>query len=52
MRFALEAGIPLIETSHEVSETPGLRAFATDLARAFPHLPVTFHENALCWRVE
>jgi putative NIF3 family GTP cyclohydrolase 1 type 2 len=49
MRFALEAGIPLIETSHEVSENPGLRAFASELGRALP-VPVSFYENALCWR--
>jgi putative NIF3 family GTP cyclohydrolase 1 type 2 len=51
MRFAVEAGIPLIETSHEVSENPGLRAFTADLARAFSQVSVSLHENALCWRV-
>jgi putative NIF3 family GTP cyclohydrolase 1 type 2 len=51
MRFALEAGIPMIETSHEVSENPGLRAFAADLAQALP-VPVSFYENPLCWRAE
>ncbi|HEV2123769.1 MAG TPA: Nif3-like dinuclear metal center hexameric protein [Chloroflexota bacterium] len=52
LRFAVEAGIPLIETSHEVSENPGLRAFTGELAHAFPHVPVAFHENPLCWRME
>jgi putative NIF3 family GTP cyclohydrolase 1 type 2 len=50
MRFALEAGIPMIETSHEISENPGLRRFAADLARSFPDVPVSFYENPLCWR--
>ena len=52
LRFAVEAGIPLIETSHEVSENPGLRAFTGELSHAFPHVPVAFHENPLCWRME
>jgi putative NIF3 family GTP cyclohydrolase 1 type 2 len=51
MRFALEAGVPLVETSHEVSENPGLRAFAADLGHAFP-VPVSFYENECCWRAE
>lgn len=27
LRFAAECGIPMIETSHEISENPGLRHF-------------------------
>lgn len=35
LRFAVDAGIGMIETGHEVSENPGLRHFAEMLAEAF-----------------
>jgi putative NIF3 family GTP cyclohydrolase 1 type 2 len=44
-RFASECGIPLIETSHEVSENPGFRHFSKMLAQQFPELRVSFFEN-------
>ena len=34
----------MIETSHEVSEDPGLRRFTRMLRVRFPQLKVTFHE--------
>lgn len=49
-RFCQELGIPMIETSHEVSENPGLRQFA-ELLAAQVHLPVACYENPLIWRV-
>ena len=48
-RFAQEAGIPMIETSHELSENPGLRHFAVMLAQAFPALDVRFVELPNVW---
>lgn len=44
-RYAIECGISLIETSHEISENPGFRHLAEMLAEAFPSLAVTFFEN-------
>lgn len=48
LRFGAELGISLIETSHEVSENPGLRVFAQRLA-AVLGLPVSYYENSLIW---
>jgi putative NIF3 family GTP cyclohydrolase 1 type 2 len=48
-RFAVEAGIPMIETSHEISENPGLRHFAEMLAAEFPGINVAFYENPCVW---
>jgi putative NIF3 family GTP cyclohydrolase 1 type 2 len=48
-RFARELGIPTIETSHEVSENPGLRELTRRLAGAFPSVRFAFHENACPW---
>ena len=49
-RFSAECGVPMIETSHEVSENPGLRHFAEMLDEAFPGLQVSFYENSCPWR--
>jgi putative NIF3 family GTP cyclohydrolase 1 type 2 len=48
-RFAQEAGIPMIETSHEVSENPGLRHFTEMLDEAFPGVEIAFYENPCVW---
>jgi putative NIF3 family GTP cyclohydrolase 1 type 2 len=48
-RFATEWEVPIIETSHEASENPGVRRFADLLAGAFPDLEVRFHENSCVW---
>jgi putative NIF3 family GTP cyclohydrolase 1 type 2 len=48
-RFAAEWDVPMIETSHETSENPGIRRFADVLAGAFPGLKVRFHENTRVW---
>jgi putative NIF3 family GTP cyclohydrolase 1 type 2 len=50
-RFAQELGIPMIETSHEISENPGLRHFAALLAEAFPEVTLSFHENPVVWQM-
>jgi len=50
-RFAVEAGIPMIETSHELSENPGLRSFTSMLADTFPNVQFRFYENACIWRI-
>ncbi len=51
MRFALESGIPMIETSHEVSENFGLKHAAEMLAEDFPDTEILFYENRLPWTV-
>jgi putative NIF3 family GTP cyclohydrolase 1 type 2 len=48
-RFAAEWDVPLIETSHETSENPGVRRFSEMLAREFPDVQVRFHENERVW---
>jgi len=51
-RFCAECGIPMIETSHEVSENPGIRHFTEMLASALPDLDAVFYENDTIWRYE
>jgi putative NIF3 family GTP cyclohydrolase 1 type 2 len=50
-RFSAECGIPMIETSHEISENPGLRHFTAMLADAFPAVRVHFFENPCAWSI-
>ncbi|MHC4884904.1 MAG: Nif3-like dinuclear metal center hexameric protein [Planctomycetota bacterium] len=50
-RFAAECGIPMIETSHEVSENPGLRRLTGVLDEAFPDVQFAFYENECIWRM-
>jgi putative NIF3 family GTP cyclohydrolase 1 type 2 len=49
MRFAVDADIPMIETSHATSENPGLERFANELRAAFPALKVVFYANPVPW---
>jgi putative NIF3 family GTP cyclohydrolase 1 type 2 len=51
-RFAVECGIPMIETSHELSENVGLRRFTGMLGEAFADVAFRFHENACIWHIE
>jgi putative NIF3 family GTP cyclohydrolase 1 type 2 len=48
-RFALDAGIGLIETCHSATENPGLSALTDDLARAFPAARFLFHKCPIPW---
>jgi putative NIF3 family GTP cyclohydrolase 1 type 2 len=50
-RFAAECGIPMIETSHEVSENQGLARFTELLAAEFPEVRWRFWEEGCVWRV-
>ncbi len=50
MHFAKDSGVPLIETSHEVSENPGLAQFAKELQAKLPNIPVHYYENPMPWR--
>lgn len=49
MRFAIDGGVPIIETSHSASENPGLKHFAEDLQREYADLNVVFYENPTPW---
>ena len=51
-RFAAESGIPMIETSHELSENPGIRNFTEILSRTFPNVQFSFYENECIWHIE
>ena len=50
MVYAIDADIPLIETSHAASENPGLRHFTEHLAASSPGLKVVFHECPVPWQ--
>jgi len=45
IRFAMDAGIEMIETGHEISENFGIRRFAAELAERLPGIPTEFYEN-------
>jgi putative NIF3 family GTP cyclohydrolase 1 type 2 len=49
-RYALDSDIGIIETTHPVSENPGLRRFCHLLRERFPGAPVEFFECAVPWR--
>lgn len=48
-RFAAECGVPMIETSHETSELPGIERFTKILEEAFPHLNIAFYKDERIW---
>ena len=48
-RFGAECGVPMIETSHEVSENPGIERFASMLGREFADLTVRYHGLGRVW---
>jgi putative NIF3 family GTP cyclohydrolase 1 type 2 len=50
-RFAVECGIPMIETSHELSENDGLRHFVEMLSGRFPDVQFRFFENECVWEI-
>lgn len=50
-RFPQEVGIPIIETSHELSENRGLRNFTDLLNDKFPATDFHFYENPCVWEM-
>jgi putative NIF3 family GTP cyclohydrolase 1 type 2 len=50
MRFAVDQGIPLIESSHDVNEAPGWRAFADLIQAAHPQLTVRTVDPYCIWK--
>jgi len=51
-RFAVEAGIPMIETGHELSENPGLHHLTEMLADEFTGIEWQFHMNRNVWKMK
>lgn len=49
MRYAIDSGIGVIETTHPASENPGLRRFGEILRERFPVTPVRFYECQVPW---
>jgi len=49
--FSSECGIPMIETSHVISENVGLQHFAGMLNDQFPQIEVKFYRTQCPWRV-
>lgn len=49
MHFVIDAGVVMIESSHEVSENIGLRSFSARLKQELKHIPVAFYENRKPW---
>jgi len=47
--YAIDAGIPMIETSHEISENIGLKNFADKLKKDITNINITFYENKKPW---
>jgi len=48
-RFSAECGVPMIETTHEGSENPGLARFCRMLQEQFPDLSIKFIEVGPPW---
>ena len=51
IRFAVESGIELIETSHEISENKGLELFTAMLQKEFPEIKIDFYENKIPYTI-
>lgn len=49
-RYTEDAGVPMIETAHSVSENPGLATFARAIGAQFPGLPVVAHTVPCPWQ--
>ena len=49
MRYVIDAGVPMVETGHAVSENIGLEHFAQMLREEFPELKVVFFEVDRGW---
>ncbi len=49
MFFCKEAGVDIIETSHEISEIEGIRVLANLLENNFPDISVQMYRNTKIW---
>ncbi|MGC8890888.1 MAG: Nif3-like dinuclear metal center hexameric protein [bacterium] len=44
IRYTLDCGVAVVETTHPSSENPGLKKFSEELARDFPDTKVYFYD--------
>jgi len=49
MHFAIDVGVVVIETSHEISENIGLKNFTNKLKQELENIPIVFYENRKPW---
>jgi putative NIF3 family GTP cyclohydrolase 1 type 2 len=49
MRYAIDSGVDVVETTHPASENPGLRRFCGILRERFPQASVEFYECGVPW---
>ena len=49
IRYALDSGVAVVETTHPSSENPGLKKFSEELARDFPDVKVYFYDVGNKW---
>jgi len=49
MHYAADNDVGIVETTHAISENPGLRRFCDILRERFPEVPVEFHECGVAW---
>ena len=47
--YAIDAGIPMIETSHEISENIGIKNFTDKLKKDIKDVDIAFYENKKLW---
>lgn len=50
MRYAIDNGLCVIETTHPISENPGLEKFCNELKRVFPGVKIVFHRCEIPWK--
>ena len=50
MRYAIDNGLCVIETTHPLSENPGLEKFCNELKKVFPGIKVIFHRCGVPWK--
>jgi putative NIF3 family GTP cyclohydrolase 1 type 2 len=50
MHYAADNDIGIVETTHAISENPGLRRFCDVLRERFPEVPVEFFECGVAWQ--
>lgn len=49
IRYALDSGISVVETTHPDSENPGLKHFTKELERDFPGITIYFYDVGNKW---
>lgn len=49
IRYAIENNLCVIETTHPISENPGLEKFCDELREVFPGVKIAFHRCGIPW---